>query len=492
MQLGKPVDDPLLKQRISKTKLQRKELAVAELIDHLNAVFKKILTVKNFVSELIHLKEKSSAKIIELITMVEDFDRNTLKRITSTTTLIEAKCLERKLFLTKQMEAVTIANASTNNSYVISTTPTTTAPSTINNSENVDETRGFDEIIIMDDYLDGNCNFQEVRPNSPRNLLSMSREVPIKKLDPVVVNFNIVPSKGTFVCPLNDIPSCVIGDIIHNDFFIDGLGGYMVFFTLLTKILDLLIQNLMKITSAKSELSNFSVYSAILEQMTKIMKHASYLAQIYELIYRSINEAVGEAEINEMMNLIEIPPFWYEYGAGLPHLKYVIELVKSSTFHSTKNNDVNDSLDILSVGYHSVKQLSRKVIGTVNDAEFVALHRSSSVQTLKAFFNLPDHPLCRNFTSLVLPNILTSKKIWIPRSFLTNGTNVPVCCLLLSNFKIPFTIPPEYFTAPSQDAGLAKSSSSKSNANLSDSTKLLLGEINIELDVILHFHGGTV
>lgn len=489
MQLGKPVEDPLLQDKVSKTKLLRKEHVVTDLLDHLNGVYQKVMTVKNFVSELVQMKEGcSSAKAIELITMVEEFDRTTFKRIISTTALIETKCLERKKYLSEQLaRVVNDANTNTN------TNTNEAITTTINNRLTIEK---ISDDMTPDEWMEGNSNFRQVCPNSPRNLLGLSRqeEHHVEKA-PVVVSFNIVPSNGTTICPLSDIPSCAIGEIIGNDLFIDGLGGYMVFFTLLTKVVDLLIQTLMKIASAKTEINNFTVYSTLLEQLAKVMKHASYLAQIYELIYRSINEVIGETEINEMMNLIEIPPFWYEYGAGLPQLKYVIELVKSSTFHSTKNNnDTNDSLDILSVGYHSVKQLSRKIVGTVHDAEFVELHRSSNVQTLKAFFNLPDHPLCRNFTSLVLPAILTSKKIWIPRRF-ADGTHAPVCCLLLYNHKFPFNIPPEYFNAPSPD-GFAKSPSrslsSKSNANLSDSTKRLLHDINIELDVILHFHGGIL
>jgi hypothetical protein len=307
---------------------------------------------------------------------------------------------------------------------------------------------------------------------------------------------------------ITDIPPCD-GSHLSPTSFADGLGGWEVFFELSMKAMALLFDHLEALNDANkpdsgmppSLLLYFSILISLLDDLKPdfkyvfpvspvvrtevlgLVQHLKHLRDILDLMVRSVTEAIDEAEIDRLSEEITIPPFWYNYGDGLLLLQLVIETAKAATFRTSRSreHEAGESAlsQLFSVGYQSVLHLGKSMIGATSANDFVELHRSSSVATLKLFFNLPSDPIVSKFTNFMLPAIHTSITISLPMFEPNSNSHAPtkqVSCQLLYPSQLPLELI-DKLNHPAQSP-TSQGTNSKSPP--------------LELDVVLHFHGGML
>eukprot|EP01127_Copromyxa_protea_P016233 TRINITY_DN4791_c0_g1_i2.p1 TRINITY_DN4791_c0_g1~~TRINITY_DN4791_c0_g1_i2.p1 ORF type:complete len:1344 (+),score=280.05 TRINITY_DN4791_c0_g1_i2:419-4033(+) len=230
-------------------------------------------------------------------------------------------------------------------------------------------------------------------------------------------------------------PGVDMKKVIAPETFIDGRGGWQVFFTLADRVIEKLIAEM------TGQLMGIFIGN------TETLQDFRGLYEIMVHMKACTVDGMSEARIDYISKTIEVPPFWYKYGKGLTSLRSVIEMVKAAVRDSVAESgkSIDSQANILNIALQSTKYIfAGQLDGKHQDKSAIRTHQNATVKIMKTLFNLPDHPLCRKLTGVTMPNIKNSKTLYIPR-YNQEGEQVEwVTCRMICNrdFSHDFDLTP--------------------------------------------------
>eukprot|EP01127_Copromyxa_protea_P011433 TRINITY_DN2872_c0_g1_i5.p1 TRINITY_DN2872_c0_g1~~TRINITY_DN2872_c0_g1_i5.p1 ORF type:complete len:1343 (-),score=247.31 TRINITY_DN2872_c0_g1_i5:882-4523(-) len=255
--------------------------------------------------------------------------------------------------------------------------------------------------------------------------------------------------------PYLDIPAVNPYDFMTLTDVYDGRGGWKVFFTLTTAIIDKFQSSISSFLKEKG-MGRIVAENRFHGKNVGYMEDLEGLATIMQHMFLCTTKGLTEEEIDTIAEEITVPPFWYKYGKGLSLLRTVIDMVKSAVSESitkgdpqTIDKDANPlHASMLNIVLHSTFYVFKGSLSeNRQNKASLKVHSKASFKCLQTFFNLPDHPLCRTMLGITMPAIRHSKNITLPHH---EDEKREVPCRLLYDKEIPFKTDRKKLSADSQ------------------------------------------